>query len=780
MKKQNRRWLALALALLMAFSVTACAKNAETTTETPSAVQETEVPATKEEAGGEYSASANGFGGEVVVTILVENGTIVGCTIQGDKETPELGGRAVAELPEKIVAAGGLVDGISGATVTSTAIQTALNNAMIQAGLKEETAITMRAGTYTGTAVGFNAKANITVTVQVDETSILDIQLQDDFVDYTVTDTPGLVKSAFAAMAPRMIENQSLSVDAVSGATGSGNGIRQAVANALEQAIVSGGGDASQVSAFYKTIEKSTETVKLEGYDVIIVGAGAAGVGAALQTVTNPDMKVITVEKAAHWGGTSMLTSGPVVYSKDITEEELDAAIQRFLYGNGAGMCPNGIFGLRHGDDVIWNDADYAAEHADEYQEANLEALREVFRVSGDVAELFMENGYKYCLGYTPEEVTSVDVFTHEDGGTMISYNNNEGSNKNITPTYYAKAKESYEVAGGETLMETTVQSLLYDGDKIVGVEGIGYDGTVYQIYGTSVILATGGYGANEELVLEYTGDSWGLIGAPNQGEGTVMALEAGGKPYHLDAYPMIHQRGPAVFMRSFEAEEYEGTLWSPNDIPHVMALSVDGVYVNAEGETIDRASFGRWGGGEASAYVGSTYYTIYSAELIEEYKNNGMTDTTLGRYFGQYGVIAGMPLANIETVLEAGIEQGYIYRVSSLTEADQLLGLPEGSTEAAYQASENELQNAESEYYYIVEGKGYGYSSCGGIEVTKDMQVVKTDGSVIENLFLTGTDSLGNIMITGAEYPTGGDAHTWAMAGGYIAANKAMELAGK
>lgn len=60
------------------------------------------------------------------------------------------------------------------------------------------------------------------------------------------------------------------------------------------------------------------------------------------------------------------------------------------------------------------------------------------------------------------------------------------------------------------------------------------------------------------------------------------------------------------------------------------------------------------------------------------------------------------------------------------------------------------------------------------------DMQVVKTDGSIIENLFLVGTDSLGNIMITGAEYPTGGDAHTWAMSGGYIAANKAMELAGK
>ncbi len=758
MKKQITCWLVWTLVLVMAFAVIASA----------------------EDNAAEYSASTKGFGGDVIVTIQVENGAIIGCTIQGDNETPGIGGRAVAELPQKIIAAGGNVDGISGATVTSTAVQTALNEAMIQAGLKEAAAIVMKAGEYTGSAQGFNAKADITVTVQVDATSILDIQLQDDFVDYTITDTPGLAKSAFAAMAPRIIENQSLSIDAISGATGSSNGIRQAVANALEQAIVAGGGEASQVSAFYKNVEKPTETVKLEGYDVIIVGAGAAGVSAALETVTNPDMKVIMVEKAAHWGGTSMLTSGPVVYNQDITEDELDAAIERFLHGNGAGMCPNGIFGLRYGDDAIWNDAGYAQEHADVYEEANLEALREVLRVSGYAAELFMNNGFKYCVGYTPEEVTSIDAFTHENGGTMISYNNNAGSNKSITPTYYAKAKENYEAAGGETLMETTVQSLLYDGDRIVGVEGVGFDGTVYQIYGNSVILATGGYGDNEELVLEYTGDNWGLIGAPNQGEGTVMALEAGGKPIHLDAYPMIHQRGPVVFMRTFEAEEFGGTLWSPNDIPHVMSLSMDGVYVAADGRCIDRASFKRWGGGESSAYLGSTYYVAYSAEQIEAYKNQGMTDTTLGRYFGQYGIIPGMPLANIETVLEAGMQQGYIFRMNSLAEADQQLGLPEGSMEAAYQASANELQKADSAYYYIVEGKGYGYSSCGGIEVNPDMQVVKTDGSIIENLFLVGTDSLGNIMITGAEYPTGGDAHTWAMSGGYIAANKAMELAGK
>lgn len=101
MKKQIRCWLVWMFVLVMAFSNVACAQNTGL------------AQGTGTESEGEYSACANGFGGDVVVTIQVKDDAIVGCTIQGDSETPGIGGRAVAELPERIIAAGGAVDGIS-------------------------------------------------------------------------------------------------------------------------------------------------------------------------------------------------------------------------------------------------------------------------------------------------------------------------------------------------------------------------------------------------------------------------------------------------------------------------------------------------------------------------------------------------------------------------------------------------------------------------------------------------------------------------------------------
>ena len=115
-----RKLIALTLLALMLLGTAACSAPAQTPAETPAAAE------TKTLTG-----VGKGFGGEVTVTVTLEGDKIVDVKAVGEKETPNVGSKAIDELPAKIVEAGSVnVDAISGATVTSNAIIYAINNAM--------------------------------------------------------------------------------------------------------------------------------------------------------------------------------------------------------------------------------------------------------------------------------------------------------------------------------------------------------------------------------------------------------------------------------------------------------------------------------------------------------------------------------------------------------------------------------------------------------------------------------------------------------------------------
>lgn len=77
------------------------------------------------------TGTAKGFGGDVTVTLTRENGAIVDVKISGEKETPEIGGAALAELATQLRTAGKAdIDGVSGATITSTAVKEAAAQAL--------------------------------------------------------------------------------------------------------------------------------------------------------------------------------------------------------------------------------------------------------------------------------------------------------------------------------------------------------------------------------------------------------------------------------------------------------------------------------------------------------------------------------------------------------------------------------------------------------------------------------------------------------------------------
>ncbi len=83
---------------------------------------------------GTYSATEIGFGGDVTVTITVDETSITDVVIDAPSETPEIGGAAAEELAEAIKANGVSIDGVSGATFTSEAVLAAAADAITQAG----------------------------------------------------------------------------------------------------------------------------------------------------------------------------------------------------------------------------------------------------------------------------------------------------------------------------------------------------------------------------------------------------------------------------------------------------------------------------------------------------------------------------------------------------------------------------------------------------------------------------------------------------------------------
>ena len=84
---------------------------------------------------GTYTASAHGCLSDVAVTVIITGGKVTDVDIDASGETPELGGNAAAALAEQLTEAGTTtgVDAVAGATMTSDAVFTAMDDCLSQA-----------------------------------------------------------------------------------------------------------------------------------------------------------------------------------------------------------------------------------------------------------------------------------------------------------------------------------------------------------------------------------------------------------------------------------------------------------------------------------------------------------------------------------------------------------------------------------------------------------------------------------------------------------------------
>ncbi|MBR6526748.1 MAG: FAD-dependent oxidoreductase [Lachnospiraceae bacterium] len=622
-----------------------------------------------------------------------------------------------------------------------------------------EPAVVAKDGTYTAEVTGFNLMGKVPVTVEIKDGKMVSISIGEN------GETNGMPQMVEKYMIPRMLENQTVSVDVITGATSTSAAVRMGVMLCLEQA----GADMAQFNA---DLPKS-EAVEEYTVDVVVVGMGGSGTAAAL-SAAEAGATVLALDKAGKWAGTSAVTSGPMAVNapSQVAAEYAEWADpitgQKRVKAAGENLVDA---------EALYQDwINYTT--VDGVQHAKIDVIRAVIDGSGEALDWLMTYGFQF---------DPAKGFVGGKWGIFTSYS----GNKKLTEDFFANAYAKYESdLGGKYLLETEATELIVKDGKVAGVKAVKWDGTQVIVNAKNVILATGGFAGSDELMEKYLGESWKLYGmAQNEGTGIEMATSVGAATYNIDMWPMSHFVAPYMIMTAFEAAD--------NDIPYGLVASAEVMVVDQTGTRfINEANIAM------NAYTnGAKYYTILSAEQIEILKTQGLSKNSSGRYLSQGGVKADTPLTNIDAVIEKGIEMGFIYKADSLDALVSAIGNEKMSADnlkasvAAYNVAANGGEDAlgkaadnfarlgavneGSKYYVAITGAPYIYSTCGGLEVNVDMQVINTAGEVIEGLYAVGTDSMG-VMFTNTKGYTnyGGVAQGFAfwsgrVAGAHAAGNK-------
>ena len=250
---------------------------------------------------GEYEATAQGFAGAVTVKVTVDEEKVTAVTVTGENETPALGGAAIEGYNASLigVADADAVDATAGATVTSNAVKEALAKALAEAkgeAVVNDAAVAFTAGTYTGTAKGYNGPVEVAVIFSDSAVTAIEVGANKE------TDHVGNV--AFEPVIADILAANGTGVDGVSGATFSSNAIRNAVNDAAEQAGCTNMDAFKAAGAAHEPQAAIEET-----YDVVVIGAGGAGIAAAAQAAQDGNT-VLVIEKNAEVGGNTLVSGG--------------------------------------------------------------------------------------------------------------------------------------------------------------------------------------------------------------------------------------------------------------------------------------------------------------------------------------------------------------------------------------------------------------------------------------------------------------------------------------
>ena len=520
----------------------------------------------------------------------------------------------------------------------------------------------------TGSAAGRNGAVDVSVTVR-----------DGAITDVTVTghgETEGIGTLAVDALPGRIVETQSIRLDAVSGATITSGAILEAVRNAL----ISGGLDpaAYETAAAVETEPAAYDTLEA---DVVIVGAGGAGMTAAV-TALEQGASVIVLEKSGSVGGNSLC--GQVGW-------------------NAAGSAVQEELGMEYAAPELLKAAQMLYGGRENLVDAYVE-------YSGKAVDWFHDTfGVTFTSGVEHESDPADPLASlgesHPSGTDLFMVRADE---KGFTSaTLLSVLEDAFAQSGAALYLNTEAVGLETDeAGRVNGVRAVCADGAERVFTGKAVLLATGGFGQNHELVTEVRPDLENAITderAPTTGDGIRMAAELGAKTVDMEA------------IQTFPHVMYGDTWLSPMAMPG--GFMTTAIFVNQDAQRYTTEGFDPT---VPDSLKQKAVYTVFNAEDLND---------TLAAYEARGMIASGETPEELAAAL--GLDGAALTATVEQWNADCAAG-------ADSQFDNQTLKPLEGPLYGYRFGVGAHYMM-GGLLIDENTRVLNEDEEPIPGLYAAG-----------------------------------------
>ena len=335
-------------------------------------------------------------------------------------------------------------------------------------------------GVFEGTGTGFGGDLKVAVTVEGGKITKVEVLSHGD--------TAGVCDAALEKVPAEIVEAQSADVDVASGATFTSNGIMAAVKNALG-------------------LEEKTEQVcTISDPDVLVIGAGVAGMRTAIEACRN-GAKVVVLEKTDKVGGT--IGGGTLIGINSKLQAEAGITDDPELLVEDVRRLNEGYRSRFPGVEYTWNEdlTRYFAQHC------------------GEEVDWVVDLGVEFASekNRTPSQPTLYEPLSVDRVSSCVR--------SSLTDVVYGELKKFVDAGQCCIMYEEPATELIMDGKAVVGAKTAKAD-----YYAKATVLCTGGYGHSEELVTRYnfknftTTSYWFTTG-----DGMLMAEKAGAVLSNMD-----------------------------------------------------------------------------------------------------------------------------------------------------------------------------------------------------------------------------------------------------
>ena len=560
-------------------------------------------------------------------------------------------------------------------------------------------------GSFTGTAKGMG---DVSVTLTLTDNVITDCTAKGD------EETPGIGSVVIEQFPGEVVEGNTINLDSISGATITSNAFVEAAKAALTEA---GLNPDDYMAKADKTA--NGETVSYDA-DVVVIGAGGAGMTAAM-TAADAGQKVVILESQAMVGGNSARATGGMNAAKTVYQDENEfdqaAGVEKTLATAAEKYADNEtITALAKTVSEQW--AAYQANPTGYFDSVELMELDTMVGGKGindpELVKTLCE-GTADAIDWLDENGITLHNVSSFGGASVKRIHrpvNAEGKTVSVGSYMIPLLEENCKKAGVQILLNTTANEILTDANgAAAGIKATGSTGETVTVNAKAVVLTTGGFGANLDMVVKYKPELKGFMttNAPGiQGQGIEMAQAIGAATVDMDQiqiHPTVEANTAALITEGLRGD--------------------GAVLINAEGKRfIDEVG---------------TRDVVSAAEIAQT---------------GSYSwLVVDQAMVDASSVIQGYIKKGYTVTGETYEELGKAMGVDEAAfaetmnTWNGYVEAKNDPDFGRTSFanplnngpYYAIKVTAGVHHTMGGVTINSATEVLKEDGTVIPGLFAAG-----------------------------------------